>query len=394
MKQQNHSANSKAVVAAIKFFAAIIVILAVAYSEILFLGIISTLFPAGPLAVGAMLGAITTGLSILALCIAKSHWFRPGMQLVVAWSFTLIEIAILVANDILAYQLHTGAQVCLQQGVNGCLQMGVQLDQFSQIWRTCCVAAPVVSLVGWVLLFYFSPERSIAHKRMEMEDNQAKAQIDFETGMHAHVMEIRERAATMVRSRLEEKIETQMDFHLDKAAAKFIARVASDLTGEEVSHADLMGGAKKQIAAPGPKVVEADPPKQLAASRDHAVDPHNVKSKVDDEKKNIEKKPIIDFSLPKGVADTAPVNENTPNDDAEDIVEEDEAVYEIIDPEEKDPSEWTDQEWRMLYDRIDAFAFSDVWRMYKGDTPYPWEKPAPAKKKSTRAKKKTASQEE
>src|SRR5271157_1663704 len=251
------TANSKAIVMAIKFFAGIIIIAAVTYSEILFLGIVGGLFPAGPLAVGAIVGAITTGLSILALCLAKSHWFRPGTQLIVAWTFTLIEIVVLIANDILAYELHTSQS----------------LDQYTQDWRTFCVAAPAISLVGWILLFYFSPERSILHKRMEMEDNQKAAQIDFEAMMHRKAMDVQRKAASMVGSRLEEKIECHMEYQLDRAASRFAAKIASQLTGEHVSSENLSGHSAK--------VVEAGSSKQLAASREHVVDPHGIKQEVD-----------------------------------------------------------------------------------------------------------------
>jgi hypothetical protein len=194
------------------------------------------------------------------------------MQLIVAWAFTLLEVAVLIMNDILAYELHTGQT----------------LDQYTQLWRTFCVAAPALSLIGWILLFYFSPERAIAHKKMEMEDNQKAAQIDFEALMHKKAMEVQKKAASMVGSRLEAKIEGHMEYQLDRAAARFAARIASELTGEHVSSEDLSGTRK---------VVEAGSPKQIAASRDHVLDPYDVKGKVDSEKKDIKQK-LFDFSLP------------------------------------------------------------------------------------------------
>jgi hypothetical protein len=278
LEDQSHMpvANKNAIIGICKFFAAVILIGGVVYSEILFLGIVSNLFPTGPMAIGAMLGAITTGASILLLVLAKSHWFRPGNQLMVAWIFTAVEITVLILNDILAYQIHQGGQ----------------LDQYMASWRLFCVAAPVVSVVGWILLFYFDPQRSITHRRMEMEDNVAKSQIDFQSRMHMRTMALRIKAADMALAKFEEKVEHKLEYQLDVAAAKYSARVASELTGEHVSHTDLLGPASSAPQISSPKVVESNPPASpaKAASKDQVVDPHQVKPSVDKEVKPLEKK--------------------------------------------------------------------------------------------------------
>jgi len=273
-KSVQPTANKNAIVGVVKFFAALIIIGGITYSEILFLGIVSSLFPSGPMMIGAMLGAVTTGVSILVLCLGKSHWFRPGTQLIVAWIFTGVEIAVLILNDILAYQIHQGGA----------------LDTYMASWRLFCVAAPVVSIVGWILVFYMDPERAIMHRRMEMDDKVARTQIDYEARMHGKTMALRIKAADMALAKFEEKVETKLENHLDMAAAKYAARVASQLTGEHVSHTELLGpGAQQQLSAP--KVVESLPSPARAASKDHVVDPGKVKPVVDAEVKPLEKKP-------------------------------------------------------------------------------------------------------
>ncbi len=330
----HHTANSKAIVGSIKFLAGLIIIAAVAYSEILFLGIISSLFPSGPLAIGAMVGAVTTGLSILALCLGKSHWFRPGQQLIVAWIFTLVEISVLILNDILAYELHTGAK----------------LDQFMVTWRLFCVAAPALSLVGWVLLFYFDPQRGIMHKRMEMEDNQAKAKIDLDTMAHQKAMHFHYRAIDMVGSGMETQMEKLMPYYTEMAARQKLAEIASDLTGRHVAHSEL-GTPKQQLPA-SHRVVDADPPQQEAASPDAQVDPYGVRKQVDNEKK---RKPLVDFRLPKGVKDK-PIREDGSEGQRQRRVGGDpemEAEEEIEEPDyaepEKDTTEMSmDEAWQEI----------------------------------------------
>ena len=376
MNEVHTSANKKAIKGICMFFGACILIGGITYSEILFLGIISNLFPSGPMAIGAMLGAVTTGASVLLLVLAKSHWFRPGSQLIVAWIFTGVEVLILIFNDILAYQIHQGGQ----------------LDQYTATWRLFCVAAPVISVVGWILCFYFDPQRSIDHKRMEMEDNHQKAQIDFEHKMHTQVLMARYKAAGMVGTKLEEKIETQLNYHLEKAAAKFAAKVASDFIGENVSHVELMGNTPKQLPT---RVVNADPIEEEteeAASRPHTVDPSNVREKVDNEKKPLVKKPLIDFSLPKGLKgkqdkqtqkiDTpvteSPVETTQDDDPLAPNYSEDDTLENG--PSDDDPSKWNLVDWRQYRNEVDAWTFDQVWEEYHGDIPFPNDRLASTKR--------------
>lgn len=114
-----------------------------------------------------------------------------------------------------------------------------------------------------------------------------------------------------------------------------------------------------------------------ASSRNQMIDPYQVKPQVDAEKKSIEKKPSL-FARMRSAIDeridgkSEPVEEEQ-DDEVEKTIEEEE-VYEVIDPAKKSPASWTNQEWMMLRDQIDAFAFATIWKMYKGDAPQPGEK--------------------
>lgn len=362
--QIHHTANRKAIVGICKFFGAVILIGGIVYSEILFLGIVSALFPSGPMAIGAMLGAVTTGASILLLVLSKSAWFRPGTQLAVAWIFTGVEVAILILNDILAYQIHQGGQ----------------LDQYMAAWRLFCVAAPVVSVVGWILCFYFDPQRSIEHKRMEMEDDQARAQIDFETSMHQKVLSARYKAANTVGVKLEAIIEGSLEHSYRLAAAKLAARVASDLTGEHVSHLEVMGNSPKQIQG---KVVEADRAKPaLAASKDQVLDPHDVKPQVDSEVKPIEKKPSLGDRI-WAVRDAIDKKIDGKDESEEEVAVQLRAVKQMeeenIETVELPENylDWTDAQWKAAKDQLTEEQYNEIF-----DTAFPPEglKPTPKKR--------------
>lgn len=149
---------------------------------------------------------------------------------------------------------------------------------------------------------------------------------------------------------------------------------------------------KQQTLLPGPKIIDADKSKLVYASNEHStgkVDPYNVRQQVEEDKK-IERQPLsrtlkeaISFKLPANV--TKKIETEAEELPVEEIEEEEEDA--------ESPSTWTDEEWAAVYEKIDAFAFNDLWKLYKGDAPYPWEKEIPVKKKRS-SKKKTANQGE
>lgn len=375
------SENSKAIVHSIKFFAGFIIIAAVIYSEVLFLGIVSGLFPQGALAIGAMIGAVTTGMSVLALCLGKSHWFRPGMQLVIAWIFTGIEVAVLIANDILAYQLHTNAH----------------LDQFTSTWRLFCVATPALSLVGWILLFFFSPERSIMHKRMELEDRQQKGKVDLDTAVHQKAMHFHYRAIDMVGSGMEAQMERLMPAYTELAARQKLAAIASDLTGTHISHTQLGGRTPRRLNA---RIVDADPveeeemEEEEVAHNPQVIDPYQQKDKVDTElarKKALEqelyrirkKEEAIERRQAPKQTQKIDTSEEEVNDD--DPLEPDYAEDDIETSNDRD--NWSLVDWRQRRNDVDAWTFDNEWKEYHGDTPFPDDRESVKKKSSTGGRK-------
>lgn len=136
------------------------------------------------------------------------------------------------------------------------------------------------------------------------------------------------------------------------------------------------------------RIVDAAPPpvQQLApaslAQSEGVIDPHKVKPEVDldraQPKKKFNLRELVSFAIPaqqKEVEQVQEVQDDDPDGYDEEVEDEDEEEG------QRSPAEWTDEEWMVLRDKIDAFAFSDLWKLYKGDTPGPWEKPIVKKKK-------------
>ncbi len=362
---QQPTANEKGISSITKFFIAAIITAGVVYSEILFLGIIGTIFPAGVMQAGAIIGAVTTGASVLVLCIGKSHTFRPGIQMHAAWAFTGTEIAVLIMNDVLAYAIHQG-----------------HVDPWLQVWQGFCPAAPVISIIGWIVIVFLNPERHIRHKHMEMQDEFAESEIEFQRRLHRIHMQAKYQAMDDMGSHMHEIIAQEAQAALKDGARKMGSQIVSGLTDTA------------QVQLSSPRVVESTVTRpSIAASKEQILDPYKVKPQVDGEKKSIDKRSlgeklrnIIDFSLPDSVQEDKPVLEENAGQDSD--VEAQEDVQDEWNPGDPLPDnylDWSESQWKQAKDQLDAFTYQRIF-----DETFPDEKlePAPVKKTAPHAKKK------
>lgn len=174
--------------------------------------------------------------------------------------------------------------------------------------------------------------------------------------------------------------------------------IAPQIASESADHwvrltiQDAIGSlptSKQQQLLPSPNVIDADKSNLVYVGNNNEqtegrIDPYGVREEVKKSKKLENKslaqrlKEAVSFAVP--VKDKVEETIEEEIDDEETIEEEEEEVYEVIDPAKKSPANWTNQEWMMLRDQIDAFAFATIWKMYKGDAPQPGEKTIEKKK--------------
>lgn len=159
--------------------------------------------------------------------------------------------------------------------------------------------------------------------------------------------------------------------HIRESALEIAPQIAREQANHwvRVTVQDAIGGlpAPKQKLLPQAQIVEA-------ASSEQVLDPHSVKERVDSEKKKIDKKPFIDFSLPKGVSAKTTQRIDTK---VETPVEE-----EPIEngPSSDDPSQWNLIDWRQYRNEVDAWTFDQTWQEYHNDVPFPDDRPITRKR--------------
>lgn len=216
MAKTQLTANQLAAPAIIKFFVWVVILGVVGYSEVLYLGIVGVLFPAGVMYAACILGAFATGISILCLYAGKAHWFRPGPQLMCAWFFTGLEVIILILNDVLAMAIHNGGQ----------------LDQYLSLYKFFVPAIPVLSLIGWGVLLFLDPALRLRHARMEMDDRQQAQLLEFEQAQFEAKLDVQYKALNIMKERLAAQVANDVSFaHIEAGAISATREAISQLTG-------------------------------------------------------------------------------------------------------------------------------------------------------------------
>lgn len=214
-KSVEMSANQKAIAGLAKFLSACIIVAVVAFCEIMYLGMVSVAFPDGLFRSLASLGAIAGGLSVLTLLLGKMYWFPEGGQEIASWAFTAVEIVVLVANVLLAFQLKTG-----------------HVDTYLAYWQAFSPASPVIALVGWVAMWMLDGSTKSRHAQLAQEQKEHESRLHFQSSVHEAQMELQH---TMLDSHTQYLMEyansTELQNEIRDAAKKLARQNLSVLSG-------------------------------------------------------------------------------------------------------------------------------------------------------------------
>jgi hypothetical protein len=214
------SLNQEAVAAFARVLVAVIIVSVIGYAEVMFLQVMSRVFPDGILKLVSMLGAVATGASVLVLLVAKSYWFRPGKQLVFAWIFTGAELVVLVLNVILSFTLSSG-QVS---------------DNYLSIWYTFMPASPILALLGWIIILHLDQEQQERHAELELEVEQREAERKHQRAVHQARMELKNAFLKSHVTYLQEEVNSpELQRQIQIGASLLAARELSELTNMHIA---------------------------------------------------------------------------------------------------------------------------------------------------------------
>lgn len=131
------------------------------FAESLWLGVIKAAFPADPIFQKvAYYGVFATGLSSFLLMVSKEYWRTNKTAYRFAWIFWTTIMAIVSLNAALSFQLT--------------MVTPSELSEFFKGWLTWSPATPVVSTIGWGILFALSNAPEDTRTTEEKEAEQRK----------------------------------------------------------------------------------------------------------------------------------------------------------------------------------------------------------------------------
>lgn len=166
MLQKIRSDGAKNVLIAL---AGIIYVVGVIYADVMFLSIVQSMFPSGFLRTFAVVGAFLAGATAILLPIAVHWWFSPGAQKIVGMIFYAVDMAIMVLNVILAFQINQGT-----------------LDSNLAIWKAACPAVPVFCIIGWGIIYMLDNSHKIRDAQIALQHAQIlRVSQGMEAGMNS-----------------------------------------------------------------------------------------------------------------------------------------------------------------------------------------------------------------
>lgn len=165
MLQQVRSTGAKQVLIVL---AGIMYVVGVIYADVMFLQIIQSMFPAGILRTFTVVGAFLAGGTAILLPVAVHWWFAPGAQKIVGFIFYAVDLAVMVLNVILAFQISQGT-----------------LDSNLALWKDVCPAVPVFCIIGWGIVYMLDNSHKIRDAQIALHHAQVlRVSQGMEAGMN------------------------------------------------------------------------------------------------------------------------------------------------------------------------------------------------------------------
>lgn len=217
MKQRlNEGANTKAVRVLMIGLAALVVLSVSGYGTVIYIQLMSKVFPTGPLLIACYMGAMANLVLMLVLLVGKFVWFRPGAHEVASWIVTGVELLVAIMNMILAYQLASGKQP----------------TSILAAWYYLAPISPVFSMVGAIVLIMTSSELRKKHHALEIEEQKERAEREFDLAMHEAEMDVKHSYLGFVKNNLVDELNApERQVEMQNHASVLVAQVLSGISG-------------------------------------------------------------------------------------------------------------------------------------------------------------------
>jgi len=215
-KRVMESANVGAMRGLMIGLAALVVLSVSGYGTVIYIQLMSKVFPSGPLQLACYMGAAANLILMLVLLVGKFVWFRPGAHEVASWIVTGVELLVVILNMILSYQLASGQP----------------LQSLMAAWYYFAPVSPVFSMIGAIVLIMTSSELRKKHHELEIEERKDRAETEFGMAMHTAEMEVKTQYLGFVKNNLVEELNApERQVEMKNHAKVLVTQVLSGISG-------------------------------------------------------------------------------------------------------------------------------------------------------------------
>ena len=234
------SANSSAVRKLMMALAALVVLSVSGYGTVIYIQLMTSVFPSGPLQIACYMGAASNFLLMLVLLIGKFVWFRPGAHEVASWLVTVTELVVAILNMMLAFQVANHAQ----------------LSSFMAAWQYLAPVSPIFSMIGATALLMTSTEMRRRHKALEIEEEKEHSEQAFTLAMHRAQMDTKGKYLSFVTTGLTQELNApERQQEMRGHASLLVTQILTEMSGLHSPAPQLRGPQypnSQTVGASGP----------------------------------------------------------------------------------------------------------------------------------------------
>jgi hypothetical protein len=196
--------------------AALVVLSVSGYGTVIYIQLMSKVFPTGPLQLACYMGAAANFVLMVVLLVGKFVWFRPGAHEIASWMVTGVELVVVILNMILSFQLASGQP----------------LQSLMAAWYYIAPVSPVFSMIGAIVLIMTSSELRKKHHALEIEERKDRVESEFEMAMHQAEMEVRTQYLGFFKNNLVEELNApERQLEMKRHAKVLVGQVLTGISG-------------------------------------------------------------------------------------------------------------------------------------------------------------------
>lgn len=209
-----------------RVIAVVIILIVAAFGDVMYIQLMMSKFPVGPLLIVCYIGAFTSFLAVVYMLIGKSVLFTPGRQITLAWLIFAAELALIAMNIILVFQADG-------QGATG----------FLAAWLQLAPATPVLNMAGVAILFFLDEDGKMHHEDVELAYEMKRSNRRYVKSMHKARLRLQNKQLNFLITELDRAVAApESMLQIQQTAIDLNTKLLGQLSGGRVYNQSVANG--------------------------------------------------------------------------------------------------------------------------------------------------------